>query len=36
MGFRHINAVMNVKYPNVDVRYTDEFTNMEFQEKSLG
>lgn len=26
----------NVKYPNMDVKSSDEFTNMECQEKGLG
>lgn len=33
LGFGHINVVMNVKYPNVDVTLADEFTNTECQEK---
>lgn len=30
------NVVKNVHYPNVDIRSSDEFTNIDFEEKGLG
>lgn len=30
------NVVKNVHYPNVDIMSSDEFTNMDFEEKGLG